>query len=148
MTLENPPHAMKAFMQWLRAVAAFVLVPFFIPGVFWAASAFFISDDFRLADLPWLLMASAAVTLPATLLIGVPAFLFFRENDRLPFRYCVSTGALIGTVAYALYVGLLTLEFHFELDPLAVGFGVVMGALGGIVFWAIVNAPTITRRRG
>ena len=86
---------------------------------------------------PFLLMIGGPLTYfvlgagPATLFIGLPVFLRYRERLRPTAILCTGLGAVIGSVP-ALVWGLIW-------SPMLIGGSLIGGAAGGLVFWWVAH---------
>ena len=121
----------------IRVTATFVAISLLYP-----LFAFFSGGEFAVGGF----LAVASFTIPAALILGFPAFLFFRKHGWLSWRHLTVGGATIGLVcALPFVVGGASMFAQVCLSFTAIG------VAHGLLFWLLGiwrNQCLTSRSRG
>jgi hypothetical protein len=131
-----------------RMMTAFALAP--LAGAAVAATAIAAWTGDALTGL-FALVFAAAWAIPVTVFLGLPAYLILRRHLALPPGRSAFVGGIVAVVPYPIFMTLDPETFHgsdnLMMNALAAAGVVLLGGLGGFVFWAIstrcgvLNAP-------
>jgi len=114
-----------------RTIAAFLIAPLVPPLLFWVVMPWLVNGfgHWRtLADLSGFMLFGGAITYPATVLVGVPAYCLIRTYARLRAGHVLSISAIVGAAVMSLTWGD---------TPNPVALGALLGLSGGVTFWLI-----------
>ena len=124
----------------VRVVLAFVVIPFIYP-----LHGFLFSGELSSDVGARLVLRVASITIPVTIVIGVPLFLLFRRRNWLQWWHFLVGGSVVG-IACSLPILPRVGAWEF-VAVFALSFAII-GLLHGIGFWllAVWRNPGLTSR--